>query len=102
VNKIPSQNSFPVHFLVSKSHRQGMSNIMWLPSPIYERIPQFWFLLGLYFISIGLYVGFEFPLFFLYIGVGFFCCMYGLGIFMVRMRYRQNSLAAEPATVSAE
>ena len=102
VNKIPSQNSFRLHVLVSKIYRQGMSNIMWLPTPIYERIPQFWFLLGLYFIAIGLYVGFNVPVSFLYIIGGFVCCMYGIGIYLVRLRYRQHSPAAEPMAVSVE
>ena len=71
---------------------------MWLPSPIYERIPQFWFLLGLLFISIGVFVGIDFPLFFLYIIVGFVCCNYGIGIYMIRQFHRQLLKAQHPAT----
>lgn len=63
---------------------------MWLPTPIYERVPQFWFLLGLLFVTTGLYLGFEFALSFWYIAAGFACCAYGVGIFLVRMRHRQS------------
>ena len=69
---------------------------MWIPTPIYERIPQFWFLLGLLFIAAGLYVGFEYALIFWYGGIGFACCMYGVGIFFVRRGYRRGRQVAEP------
>ena len=75
---------------------------MWLPSPIYERIPQFWFLLGLLFIATGLYLGFEFALSFWYIAVGFSCCSYAVGIFLVRMRSRQAPQSAVQANAPAE
>ena len=61
---------------------------MWLPTPIYERIPQFWLLLGLLFMSSGTYLGFEYELSFLYFGVGFVCCAWSLWIFTMRLRHR--------------
>ena len=70
---------------------------MWLPTPIYERIPQFWFLLGLLFIAAGLYLGFEFSLVFWYAGIGFSCCLYGVGVFFVRWGYRRGRKVAHPA-----
>ena len=75
---------------------------MWLPSPISERIPQFWFLLGLLFIATGLYLGFEFALSFWYIAVGFACCSYAVGIFLVRLSARQAPQATVQANVPAE
>jgi hypothetical protein len=75
---------------------------MWLPTPIYERIPQFWFLLGLLFISTGLYLGFEFALSFWYIAVGLSCCAYGVGIFLVRLTHRQRPQTAEQAAAPPE
>jgi hypothetical protein len=63
---------------------------MWLPTPVYERIPQFWFLLGLLFIANGLYLGLDIAISFGYIAVGFGCCIYGVGIAVVRMRYRRD------------
>ena len=61
---------------------------MWPPRPIYERIPQLWFLLGLLFISTGLYLGFEYSLAFLYMMIGWFCCAFGVAIFVLRLRER--------------
>jgi hypothetical protein len=75
---------------------------MWLPPPIYERIPQFWFLLGLLFISTGLYLGFEFALSFWYIAVGLSCCAYGVGIFLTRLTHRQRPQTAEQAAAPPE
>ena len=62
---------------------------MWIPTPIYERIPQFWLLLGLLFMSSGTYLGFEYSLSFVYFGVGFACCLWSLWIFTMRLRSRQ-------------
>ncbi len=75
---------------------------MWLPTPIYERIPQFWFLLGLLFIATGLYLGFEFVLSFWYIAVGLSCCSYGVGLFLVRLRHRRSPQAVAQTPAPAE
>ena len=61
---------------------------------MYARIPHFWFLLGLLYIATGLYLGFEFTIAFLDIGIGFACCLNGVGIFVVRFRGRMNQSAA--------
>ena len=74
---------------------------MWIPTPIYERIPQFWFLLGLLFISNGLYIGFEFSISFVYIGVGMLCCSYGVVIFLMRLKYRQDEPANDDSANAA-
>jgi hypothetical protein len=63
---------------------------MWLPNPVYERVPQFWILIALLFFSAGMYIGFEYVLTMYYVGLGFICCGYGLGIFMLRLRHRQG------------
>jgi threonine/homoserine/homoserine lactone efflux protein len=62
---------------------------MWLPTPIYERIPQFWLLLGLLFMSSGTYLGFDYGLSFLYFGVGFVCSLWSLWIFSLRAHARR-------------
>lgn len=61
---------------------------MWIPTPIYERIPQFWLLLGLLFMSSGTYLGFEYALAFVYFGVGVFCIAWSIGLFIKRARHR--------------
>jgi len=63
---------------------------MWIPTPIYERIPQFWLLLGLLFMSSGTYLGFDYSLSFLYFGVGFICCIRSLWIFSMRLKARKD------------
>ena len=73
---------------------------MWLPTPVYERVPHFYFLCGLLFIADGLFVGFENASSFYYVGLGFICCTYGLGIFFMRMQHRQAKLTTE-ATAGA-
>lgn len=75
---------------------------MWLPTPIYERIPQFWFLLGLLFFATGLFLGFEFELAFWYLAIGFACAVYGIGVFVVRLRYRRNAPVASQPDIPEE
>jgi hypothetical protein len=62
---------------------------MHIPTPIYERVPQFWLLLGLLFMTTGTYLGFDYSLSFLYFGVGFVCCLWSLWIYSTRLRHRQ-------------
>jgi hypothetical protein len=64
---------------------------MWLPTPIYERLPQFWFLLGLLFVAYGLYIGLDIAVSLGYIAVGFVCCIYGVGVAVVRFKQRGAS-----------
>ena len=63
---------------------------MWIPATIYEKFPQLWLLIGLVFISAGLYIGFEYVLTTYYVGLGFACCGYGIGIHVLRLRNRQS------------
>lgn len=75
---------------------------MWIPTPVYERIPQFWFLLGLLFIANGLYIGLDFAVAFGYGAIGLICCAYGVGIEVMRSRYRSNKSADDDAAEPAE
>lgn len=79
---------------------------MWLPTPVYERIPQFFFLLGLLFIANGLYLGFDFAISFAYFAVGVLSSAYGCGVFLVRKASRSKAIDAEveehPAPSNAE
>jgi len=71
---------------------------------IFERLPMVWFLLGLLFNAAGLYLGFEYSLSFAYMIVGWFCCAYGLAIFVFRLQERPRTTAAtrlSPNFVSA-
>jgi hypothetical protein len=68
---------------------------MWLPTPIYKRVPQFWLLLGLLFMSSGTYLGFDFELTFLYFYTGFACIAWSLWIFVQRYRNRHAPQCTE-------
>lgn len=67
---------------------------MKLFTTIFERLPMVWFLLGLLFNATGLYLGFEYPLAFAYLLVGWFCCAYGLALFVIRFQERPRTSAA--------
>lgn len=55
---------------------------------IFERLPMVWFLLGLLFNTLALYLGFENKLSFVYWAVGWSCCVYGLAIYFLQQRER--------------
>jgi len=71
---------------------------------VFERLPMLWFLLGLLFNAAGLYLGFEYSLAFGYMMVGWFCCAYGLALFVLQFRGRSTTSAAtrlSPVFISA-
>ena len=70
---------------------------MKLVTIVFERIPMVWFLLGLLFLSAGLYLGFDYSLSFAYFGVGFACAIWSLKIFAMRQRSRQDNGDGEVA-----
>ncbi len=76
--------------------------MMWLPTPVYERVPQFWFLLGLLFIANGLYLGIDFSISLAYVVVGLASSAYGVGIAVVRARYRRARSAETVSQTNAE
>lgn len=63
---------------------------MWLPTPVYERLPHVLLLVGLVFMSTVMYLGLEHPQTPLYFGAGFFCCLWSLFIFELRLRHRKG------------
>ncbi len=75
---------------------------MWLRTPVYERIPHFYFLAGLLFMTDGLYLGFENAFSFYYIGFGVLSCVYGMGIRVMRIKYRQARPATESVAPAAD
>ena len=60
---------------------------------VFERLPMVWFLLGLLFNALALYIGFEASLFFVYLIVGWGCCIYGLAIMFFRHMERPKQTA---------
>lgn len=63
---------------------------MWLPSPIYERLPVFWIILGLLFIAGGLYIGLEISPALGYVTVGLACFFAGVLVTGLRIKYRSD------------
>jgi len=61
---------------------------MWLPKKLYERIPQYWLILGLLFMSSGLFFGFNDPMTKFYFGTGVVCCLFSMAVFTARLRAR--------------
>jgi hypothetical protein len=74
---------------------------MWLPTPLYERVPQFWLLLGLLFMIAGLYLGIEYNIAFLYVGVGAACVLWGIAVIVWRRRFRTEPLS-QTMSISVE
>jgi hypothetical protein len=75
---------------------------MWLPTPIYERVTQFWLLIGLLFMSSGTYLGFDYSLSFLYFGVGIVCIIWSGTVYVRRARYRSSSSRNSIPTITEE
>ena len=69
---------------------------MRLINDIFERLPQVWLLLGLLFISGGLYLGFDYGLSFAYIMVGAICSLYGLVLFGFMLREKPSRMNPRP------
>lgn len=70
---------------------------MWLPTSLYERVPQFWLLLGVLFMITGLYLGIEYHMAFLYVGVGAACVLWGVAVVVWRHRFRTTPLSRTSA-----
>ena len=75
---------------------------MWLPTPIYERVPQFWLLLGLLFMTSGTYLGFDYALSFVYFAVGFACAIWSVTIYVRRASHRTNPTRKPIVTITEE
>ena len=62
---------------------------MWIPAPIYERLPQSWLILGLVFMNVGRFIGFDHKLSFVLFGAGMVCCLWSMWVFTMRLRNRE-------------
>ena len=51
---------------------------------VFERLPMVWFLLGLLFFSLALYIGFEASMFFVYLVAGLGSCVYGVALYVLQ------------------
>jgi len=71
---------------------------MWIPTPLYEKAPHYWLVLGLFLIIIGAYLGFEIQRWYMYIGItlGLASCLWSA------RTYWQRALQREQAEQAAE
>lgn len=56
---------------------------MRLVSDIFERLPQVWILVGLLIMASGIYLGFDYSIVFVYLGLGMLCFLYGVVLFVL-------------------
>ena len=75
---------------------------MWLPTPIYERLPHVLLLVGLVFMSTVMYMGPYHPQTPIYFGAGFFCCLWSMVIFTLRLRHREPAQRGESAAQESD
>jgi len=75
---------------------------MWIPSPVYERTPQYWLFLGLFLIVTSTYLVLEMHRAYLFGGaiVGLACCAWSAMTLWRRSFNRENS--QEQTTESPE
>lgn len=72
---------------------------MRIPTPLYERLPQFWLLLGLLFMSTGTWLGFDYAATFIYFAIGIACVFWSFCVVALRPRKPEYAKAAEAAVV---
>ncbi|MDH3550103.1 MAG: hypothetical protein OEQ16_12225 [Gammaproteobacteria bacterium] len=72
---------------------------MYLPNSLYERAPHYWLFIGMLLVVLGIYLGIEMSIPFLYAGVslGFASCAWGAHILMRRSRQSGDSDTIESA-----
>lgn len=64
---------------------------MWIPTPVYERIPLFMLIAGAVFVGAAFYIGFHVPISYFYCGVGVACLFWGAVVFALRVGFRKKS-----------
>ena len=64
---------------------------MFRATPIYERVPVVWILVGLLFSASGLYLGFDYSLSFWYLVIGMACFAFGVAIIVLRRLERPRA-----------
>ena len=102
MTSIASLNDNQAHLVVAIAHSRFVRRSMFVPKSIYERLPQFWLLLGLLFMSSGIYLSFDYSLSFLYFGVGFVCCLGSMWVFTKRLANRIIPNESEQLAEAAE
>lgn len=70
---------------------------MWIPTPVYEKAPHYWLLLGLLFIVVGSYLGLQDGRSFMFggVAVGIACCLWSIRVFSKRAQSRVDGDEAQ-------
>ena len=63
---------------------------MWIPKPIYDHAPSFWFILGVLFLAGAVYLSFPDGLRAAYYVFATFCFVHAVWTFMARRRFRED------------
>lgn len=63
---------------------------MWIPKPIYDHAPAFWFLLGVLFLAGAIYLNFSDGLRAAYYVFALFCFAHAIWTYVARRRSRQQ------------
>ena len=66
---------------------------MWIPKPVYDHAPLFWFLLGVLFVAGCIYLNFSDGLTAAYFVFAIFCFSHAAWTFVARRRFRRQSAA---------
>ena len=64
---------------------------MWIPKPLYDHAPLFWFFLGALFLAGGIYLGFGESLRIAYFVFAVFCFGQSAWTFFARRRFRRQA-----------
>lgn len=75
---------------------------MWLPTSVYERVPLFWFSMGLLFILGALYLGLNSSLAIMYLVIGILSCALGVAVAVHRAKYRKIQAAENHPDTAAD
>ena len=70
---------------------------MWIPTPVQERLPMFWLLLGLLFIAAGIFLGFDYSATFIYLAIGVISVFWSFCLVVLRPRKSEYAWT-EPAS----
>ena len=75
---------------------------MWLPKSVYERLPEYWLILGLLFMASGLLLGFGYWLAQVYFALGFGCSVWSAWTLWLRTRSRNAPVPTTVTTAQAK
>ncbi len=67
------------------------NSLMLLSDRMYKRIPQFWFLIGVLFLFLGMSAGAEVSFFAAYLVLGVLCIARSIWIYQARWRYHNKN-----------